>query len=161
MPRNAEIEEELEDDYDVEISAGDKRVIVEGKTTVPFKTFVGLVLQRKVTGLFQDHGNKSVILDSELLTKLASAPQDNPDNHAHVVMVTLGVGILIGVFALALLQGILIFFEQPITQTGFFAIAGGLFVLATLVQVATLAKRRNRADKILEAMERVAMTLKR
>ncbi|HLD63705.1 MAG TPA: hypothetical protein VI913_02300 [Candidatus Peribacteraceae bacterium] len=161
MPRNAEVDDEFDTDYEVEIPTGDRKVIVEGKTNVPFKTFVGLVLQRKVTGLFQDHGNKSVIIDSEVLTKLASAPQDNQDNHAHVVLVTLVVGMLIGVFALSLVQGILIFFKQPITQTGFLALAGGLFVLAALVQLATMAKRRNRADKILEVMERVAWTLKR
>ena len=67
---------------EVEISGGDRRAVIEGKTGVPFKTFVALVLQRKVTGLFQEYGNRPVIVESEMLTRLASAPQDNPQNQA-------------------------------------------------------------------------------
>ena len=55
----------------------------------------------------------------------------------------------------------LIFLKQPINLTGFLAIAGGLFLLAALVQIGMTIKKQNRAEKVLDVMERVAATLKR
>ena len=95
-------------DLEVDISSGENRAIVEGKTTVPFKTFVALILQRKVTALFKDWGDKPVIVDSELLTHLASAQQDTRENTTHLVLVTLGVGMLAGIFAFSILQFVLL-----------------------------------------------------
>ena len=89
---------------DAKLKTDQGRAIVEGKTAVPFKTFVQLVLQRKVIQLFKDWGKDPVIIDSELLTSLASAPGDSQENREQLVMVTLGVGVLAGVFVMSLMQ---------------------------------------------------------
>ena len=91
-------------DLEVEVKTESSKAVITGKTSVPFRTFVGLVLQRKVLQLFKDWGEEPVILSSSLLTNLASAPQDSQENKAHLVTVTLGVGVLLGIFFLAALQ---------------------------------------------------------
>ena len=89
---------------DAKLKTDHGKAIVEGKTAVPFKTFVGLVLHRKVLSLFKQWGKEPVIIDSELLTDLASAQQDSQENKEQLVTVTLGVGVLAGVFVLAIAQ---------------------------------------------------------
>ncbi len=146
-------------DLEVEISGGPSKAIIEGKTMVPFKTFVALILQRKVTALFKDWGNDSVIVNSELLTSLASAPQDSRESHSQVVLVTLGVGILMGVFFLAVLQIGLSMFKVTLDPEQLWYIAGGLFALAVLVSILGRMKRKNRGEKMAENMEKLASLL--
>ncbi|HCI03610.1 TPA: hypothetical protein DE059_01655, partial [Candidatus Peribacteria bacterium] len=64
-------------DLEVKVKEEKMKAIIEGRTAVPFKTFVGLVLQRKVFPLFKKWGDEPVIINSELLTTLASAAQDS------------------------------------------------------------------------------------
>ena len=92
--------------HDVEVSlrSDGTKAVIEGKTVVPFKTFVMLVIQRKVTALFKDWGTAPVVIDAELLTSLAGAPQDNQENKVNLVLVTLGIGVIMGVLAFAVLQ---------------------------------------------------------
>lgn len=148
-------------DLEVEISEGDKKAFIEGKTGVPFKTFVALVLQRKVTKLFEEWGKSPVIMDSDLLTQLASAPQDNAENRAHLVLTSIGMGVLGGIFGMAVLGALLAVLKQPIGFTGYASIAGSLLVIAALIKVAMQIKKKNRAEKILDIMENVAWTLKK
>lgn len=148
-------------DLEIELKTEQSRAIIAGKTSVPFRTFVGLVLQRKVLQLFRQWGEEPVILSSELLTNLASAPQDSQENRTHLVIVTLGVGLLAGVFALAVGQVILLFFAVTLGTLELLLIAGSLLGLAILVSLLSKLQRLNRAQKIADTMERVATFLAR
>ncbi len=141
---------------DAKLKTDQGRAIVEGKTAVPFKTFVGLILQRKVLQLFKQWGSEPVIISAEMLTDLASAPQDNQENKEQVITVTLGTGVLIGIFVMAVVQIALTPWEIVLHQQELLMIAGTLFGLAVLIWALSRMKRKGRSQKLAESMERLA-----
>ncbi len=141
---------------DAKLKTDQGRAIVEGKTAVPFKTFVGLVLQRKVLNLFKDWGKEPVIIDSELLTDLASAPQDSQENREQLVTVTLAVGILMGVFVMAIAQIALTPWGIYLRQQHLLMIAGTLFGIAVLTWILTKSKKKGSNQKMADTMEKIA-----
>lgn len=141
---------------DAKLKTDQGRAIVEGKTAVPFKTFVGLVLQRKVLHLFKQWGNDAVIIDSELLTDLASAPQDSQENREQLVLVTLGVGILTGVFVFAVVQIALTPWNIYLKEKELLIVIGVILGLTVLVWALSKAKRKGRSQKMADAMEKIA-----
>ena len=146
-------------DLEVNIKPGDTKAVIEGKTSVPFRKFVGLILQRKVTDLFKDWGDDPVIVNSELLTGLASAPQDSQENKSQLILVTLGIGVLVGIFASAITQIILLSFGIAISYKELMIVAGGLVGLAILANILGRIQRKKKANKVVEAMERAAKLL--
>lgn len=148
-------------DVEFDISPGSTKAVIEGKTAVPFKQLVQLILQRKVTTLFQDWGKTPVVLESELLTGLASAPQDNVESSTRVVLTGMGCGVLVGVFVLATLQFGLSLAGITLQPTHHLLLSGGLAGLAALVVLLSRAQRKNRADKIVEGIEKIASMMKR
>ena len=141
---------------DVNLKTDQGKAIVEGKTAVPFKTFVGLILQRKVMNLFKDWGQEPVIISAELLTDLASAQQDSTENREQLITVTLGVGVLVGVFALAVLQIALVPWGVTLTAEYLLAIAGTLCGIALLTWLMGKMKRRSKGHKLTDTMEKIA-----
>ena len=141
---------------DAKLKPDQGRAIVEGKTAVPFKTFVQLVLQRKVLTLFKKWGGEPVIIDSDLLTSLASTPQDSQENREQLVIVTLGVGTLLGVFAMAIVQIALTPWEIYLTQQHLLVIAGTLLGLAVLTWLLMKMKRKSKSQKVADTMEKIA-----
>ncbi|MFH0851233.1 MAG: hypothetical protein V1876_00590 [Candidatus Peregrinibacteria bacterium] len=146
-------------DLEIELRTEQNRAIITGKTSVPFRTFVGLVLQRKVFQLFRQWDKEPVILSSELLTQLASAPQDSQENRAHLVIVTLGVGTLFGIFVFALGQVMLSMLDYELGSRELTLIAGGLVCLAVLTVVLARLQKLARAQRIADVMERTASFL--
>lgn len=148
------------EDLEVEIKAGDSKAIITGKTSVSFKTFVMLILQRKVTTLFKDWGEAPVIINSELLTGLASAEQDSQENKAQLVLITMGAGVLVGVFFFTILQILLLNVVQfPLDTRELLIIAGSLLGLAILVMALSKIKKRNKGEKLLNTMEKLSSLL--
>jgi hypothetical protein len=146
-------------DLEVELKTEQAKAVITGKTAVPFRTFVGLILQRKVLQLFKNWGEEPVILSSALLTNLASAPQDSQENRTHLVIVTLGVGILTGIFVFALVQAALLFWKIPLLLPHLLLIAGGLIGVAVLGVILAKLQKLNRGQKIADTMEKVAQFL--
>lgn len=144
---------------DVKLKTDQGTAMVQGKTSVPFKTFVQLILQRKVLTLFKRWGDEPVIVDGELLTSLASAPGDTQENRSHLVLVTLGVGVLVGVFAFAVIQIALVPFGIEMNQTYLLIIAGTLLGLAILTVLLSRVQRKSKGEKLADTMERVANLL--
>lgn len=140
---------------DAKLKTDQGRAIVEGKTAVPFKTFVGLVLQRKVLNLFKDWGKEPVIIDSELLTDLASAPQDSQENREQLVTVTLGVGIMIGVFVMSVAQIALTPWSIYLQQQHLLMVAGTLFGIGVLVWMLSKGKKKGKGQKMADTMEKI------
>ncbi len=143
-------------DLEVKVKEEKARAIIEGRTSVPFKTFVGLVLQRKVFPLFKKWGDEPVIINSELLTNLASAAQDSQENRSQLVLVTLGVGALTGVFFFAIGQVILLAAGVTLATRELLIVAGGLVGLTILVSILDRLRRKGKGEKIVEKMEKVA-----
>lgn len=151
-----------EDEVEVDITNAGGKAIIEGKTSVPFKTFVSLILQRKVQGLFKRSQKDIVIVGSDLLTALASAPEDKQEDRGKLVLVTFFVGILAGVFltvaTFLVLMGLRI---QPAMQDlGIvLGVIIGIAVLAVLLQKGQ--KKSGFKDKLMETMEKVTDTVSR
>jgi len=146
-------------DLEIEVKTESSKAVITGKTSVPFRTFVGLVLQRKVLQLFKQWGEEPIILSSELLTGLASAPQDSPENRTHLIIVTLGVGTLFGIFALAVGVSILLVLNITLGLREFMLIAGGLAGVAILVSLLAKFQRVSKGQKVADTMEKVAQFL--
>lgn len=150
-------------DIEVDINSGQlNKAVVEGKTAVPFKTFVTLVLQRKVQGLFKTNQNDPVIVGSELLTALASAPNDTREHRGKLVLVTMFIGIIVGVFiSAAVLLGLSLFSIQP--DRGDLLIVLGVIVLVIIlfILLQKSQKKTGFADKLQETMEKATDLLAR
>lgn len=144
---------------EVSLKVDQQRAIVEGKTSVPFQTFITLVLQRKVLPLMKQWGKEPVIVNSELLTGLASAPQDSTENRTKLLLVTLGLGAVLGVFALSSTQLALTFLNTSLRQREFLIISGGLLGLALLTAILGRLQRAQRNDRIEETIEKIASML--
>jgi len=148
-------------DLEIELKTEQNRAIIAGKTSVPFRTFVGLVLQRKVFQLFKQWDKEPVILSSELLTQLASAPQDSQENRSHIIIVTLGVGTLFGIFVFSLGQVVLSLLGFELGTNELMLVAGSLVALAVLAVVLARMQKLARAQRIADMMERTAAFLSR
>jgi hypothetical protein len=140
---------------DAKLKTDHGRAIVEGKTAVPFKTFVGLVLQRKVLHLFKQWGKEPVIIDSELLTDLASAAQDTQENKEQLVTVTLGVGVLAGVFVMVVAQIALAPWDIYLKERELLIIAGVIFGLGVLTFGLSRIKKKGKSQKLTDTMEKI------
>lgn len=142
-------------DVEVDLHIEGSKAIIEGKTSVPFKTFVQLILKRKVTNLVKDSGDEPVIVSSKMLTDLASAPDDSTENRIQLIVVTLGVGIVVGVFLSALLMVGLLSFSVQLDRIDFLIVAAVLLGLAGLTSVLGKTKKVDRGQKIADTMERI------
>lgn len=140
---------------DAKLKTDHGKAIVEGKTAVPFKTFVGLVLQRKVLSLFKKWGKEPVIVDSELLTDLASAAQDSQENKEQLVRVTLGIGVLVGVFAMAVVQVAVTPWGIYLKEKELLIVAGVILGLAILTFALSKTKKKGRGQKLTDTMEKI------
>lgn len=147
--------------HDVEVSlrSDGTKAVIEGKTVVPFKTFVMLVIQRKVTALFKDWGTAPVVIDAELLTSLAGAPQDNQENKVNLVLVTLGIGVIMGVLAFAVLQFALLTINISMGQQELAILAGGLVGVGLIGWLLGKVQVRGGGQRVLDSMERAAALL--
>src|SRR3989338_5147280 len=144
---------------EISLKVDQQRAIVEGKTSVPFQTFITLVLQRKVLPLMKQWGKEPVIVNSELLTGLASAEQDSVENRTKLLLVTLGLGTILGVFTLSSAQLALTFLDTSLRQREFLIISGGLLGLALLTAVLGRLQRSPRNDRVEETIEKIASML--
>ncbi len=146
-------------DMEVELNQEGSKAIITGKTSVPFTTFVKLVLERKLGNIIKNSGEEPIILNSELLTSLASAPQDSRENQAKLTLVTLGCGVLVGVFIFSLIQIVLPMLGVTLGPKDYVVMAGLLMGIVVLALTLERMKRRKKADKVTEAMERLTSLL--
>jgi len=152
----------MSDEVEVEITTSGNKAIIEGKTSVPFKTFVSLILQRKVQVLFKRSDIDPVIVSSDLLTALASDPQDKQEDRTKLVIVTFGVGIVAGVFlTVSVFLGLILFKIQPeVKDLGIvLAVIAGIVVLGILLQKPQ--KKSVFGEKFMESMEKMTDLISR
>ncbi len=136
------------------------KAIIEGKTAVPFQNFVTLVLQKKVLPLCKTWGKEPVVISSELLTSLASAPQDSQENRSGVVLVSFIGGALSGILALAVVQIGLLFAGVPFGWPELTIVAGSIVgVLLLLYVLIRMQRNLPTGEKFLETMEHVSSFL--
>jgi predicted permease len=147
---------------EVELSHETGKAIIEGKTSIPFKTFVSLVLQRKVTTLFKKWQDEPVVIGSELLTNLASAPDDRQEDRATLVLVSIGTGILFGVFCSVITALVLSLLKIDLNDMELGIILAalvGIILLVTILQ--RMQQKTSTKQKIYERMEKVTDLLRR
>lgn len=149
-------------EVEVEITSNGSRAIIEGKTSVPFKTFVSLILQRRVQMLFKTNQDDPVIVNSTLLTALASAPGDKQEDKGKLVLVTFGVGILAGVFlAVAAFLGLMLLrIQVEMKDLGIvLGVIVGVGILGILLQ--KNQKKSAFTEKLFDAMEKTTDLISR
>lgn len=137
------------------------RAVIEGKTVVPFQSFVALILQRKVTNMFKGWGKSPIIVDSELLTGLASAPQDSQQNLSNLVLVSIVAGILVGIAGFALVQMLLLSGQIVLGYKELGTIVGSIALLVVLLLLMMKGQKKPKGEKLVETMEKVAGFLKK
>ncbi|MBP9750584.1 MAG: hypothetical protein KBC95_01920 [Candidatus Peribacteraceae bacterium] len=147
-------------DLEVPLKSDPVRAIVEGKTAVSFQSLVGLVLQRKVLSLFKQWGKEPIIISSELLTAIAGTPQDNADNRQKLVLVTLTIGVVVGVFATCVVGLGLVLLRVPLGVREFGIVAGSIAAVSLVGWLGMKVQGKSSAEQVTETMEKVANFLK-
>lgn len=142
-------------ELEVQLRTENGKTIIEGRTPVPFQSLVALILQRKVSSLFKSWGNDPVIVTSDLLTQLASAPQDSKENRTKLITVTLGVGILFGVFLFGVVLLILSALRISLGQPELLWLCGGILAVALVGGIITKFQRNRQGEKLVETMEKI------
>lgn len=148
--------ESPDSDIEVQFKPESGKAVIEGRTTVPFQSFVALILQRKVTGLLKTWGKHAVIVESELLTSLASAPQESQENRSNIILVSIIAGVLIGIAGLAAIQIALLFSDITLSYRELGIIVGSIVLVVALLAVMMKAQRKPKGEKLVETMESVA-----
>ncbi len=136
------------------------KAVIEGKTVIPFQAFVTLVLQKKVLQLAKVWGKHPIVIDSELLTSLASAPGDSQENRSNMILVSLVAGVLLGVTGLAVVQIVLLLLKFPFGYKELGIIAGSIVAVLLLFVMMMKMRKMPKGDKLVETIEGVASFLK-
>ncbi len=150
---------ESHQDVEVQVRPDSGRAVIEGKTVVPFQSFVTLVIQRKVQQICKQWGKEPVIVNSDLLTHLASAPQDTVENRGHIITVSLGVGMILGIWlsAAAFLALVMAGMVPGIRELS--VVIGGILGLCILTLILMKMQRVKRGEKLVETIESLSSFL--
>jgi hypothetical protein len=146
-------------ELEVQFRQDSGKAVIEGKTAVPFQSLVTLILQRKVQLLFKQWGKEPVVVAGELLTSLASAPQDSQENKAQQLLVAMGVGILAGVGGMALALAILETVQVFVTRKELLIVAGVIFGVGFIVFGLMRVQRVKKGEKMVENIEKLSSFL--
>lgn len=149
-----------DNELEVQFKPETGKAVIEGKTAVPFQAFITLVLQKKVLQLAKTWGKHPVIVDSELLTSLASAPGDSQENKSNMVLVSLVTGVLLGITAFAVVQIVLLLMNMPLGYKELGIIAGSIAGVILLLMIVMKMRKKPKSEKLVEVMESVASFLK-
>jgi uncharacterized membrane protein YqjE len=136
------------------------KAVIEGKTVVPFQAFITLVLQKKVLQLSKVWGKHPVIIDSELLTSLASAPSDSQENKSNMIMVSLIVGVLLGITGFAVIQIVLLLIKIPLGYRELGIVAGSIVAVMLLLMAVMKMQKLPKGEKLVENIESISSFLK-
>ncbi len=143
-------------DLEVQFKPDQGKAIIEGKTAVPFQSFVTLILQKKVLPLCKQWGREPIVISSELLTTLASAPQDSQENRSHPIMVAIGIGLLLGIGGFAVTEVILETSQIFLTRKDLLMVAGSIFAVLLLGFMLMRVQRVKRGERIVESVEKIS-----
>lgn len=146
---------------EVSIEQLNGKAVISGKTSLPFKTFVGLILQRKVQTLFKKWQDEPVIVTTELLTGLASAPDDSQEDRGKLVVVTLAAGVVLGVFLTTLTLLVLTFLQVVPGLADYGLVIFIIACLALLLSIMQRSQKSSAKQKIYEKMEKMTDVLSR
>lgn len=135
------------------------KAVIEGRTAVPFQSFVTLVLQRKVQTLFKDYAKTSIVVSSDLLTRLASAPQDSRENRGNLVLVSIGLGVVGGVAVFSAVQLVLLLSDFALTWKEHAIIVGCIGGIAIIGAILMRIQKMPKSDKFTDSVENIARFL--
>jgi hypothetical protein len=139
----------------VKSEKGDQ-IVIEGKTAVPFSAFVKLILKRKVQGLFKQWQNEPVIISSDLLTQIASAPGDTVEDRSKIVLTAVVIGFCLGAFVMVAGIFILGILGIEIGQKELLFGLGAFLLVAVAVFAAMRVHVGKMRDELIEKVEQVA-----
>ena len=135
--------------------------VVQGKTSIPFSTFVQLILKKKVMGLLKEWGEEPIVFSSLLLTKIANAPQDKAEDKNKLVLTALTLGLCSGIcfsaVALLLLQALTV----TVGTRELVVLLGAFLVIGIAVIGASRLHAGKHINKLSEQIEQIADSLSR
>jgi len=149
-----------DNELEVKFKPDSGKAVIEGKTVVPFQAFVTLVLQKKVLSLTKTWGKHPVIVDSELLTSMASAPQDNQENKSNMILVSIILGIVFGVAGFAIIQIALLLINIPLGMKELGIIVGSILGVILIAALIMKMQRQPKGEKLVETIEGISSFLK-
>jgi hypothetical protein len=152
-------EHETLKDVELQFKSDSGKAVIEGMTAVPFQALIGLALQRKVFPLFKKWGRAPVIVNSELLTSLASAPQESSENRASLILVSMLLGMMLGVGGFALVIVLLGYANVFLTSKDYLIIVGAIGAIAILGFLLMNTPKRKRGEKLVENVEKLSSFL--
>lgn len=149
-----------DNDIEVDLDRENGTAVIRGKTNVPFTTLVTLILQRKVQTLLKTWKDEPVVVSSELLTSLASAPEDKTEDRGALIAVTLAVGIYAGVLLTTAVLLVLAVAGIVPGMAEYVIVCAVLLGFALLVLATQrMQKRATKRAKLVERMEKLAELL--
>lgn len=148
-------------DIEVSVRESATKAVIEGKTAVPFQSFVKLVLQRKVQALFKDWQNEPIVVSSSLLSTLANSPADSREDRGRLVLTSIVIGTCFGVFLTSLALLVLILLEVDVGPRELLTVVVVLFLLALLLQAAEKLNIDAYKQAVVDKVERIADVISR
>lgn len=144
-------------DVQVSVKASQgERAVIEGKTNIPFASFVKLVLKRKVQTLFRDFEEEPIILSSTLLTHLASTPEESREDRSALILTALVIGLCLGMFLMATAIVVLETVGFPIGRRELLAGLGVLLAVGLAVFAAMKIQTHRMKQELVTKVEEVA-----
>ncbi len=159
MPLPLEMRERMKKTGDVKLNIktpSGEQAIIEGKTAVPFATFMKLMLQKKLQPLVKDWQSEPVIISSDLLTKIASAPAESLEDRSKVLLTACVIGFCGGFFVAAFAIVVLGMMGVEIGQKELLVALTVLLVIALVVYSALQVHTRKIKEQFIEKIERIA-----
>jgi len=158
MPLPAEIKSRMKKGGDVKVTMKDRgdHAVIEGKTAVPFGSFMKLVQSRKVQPLMKKWQNEPIMLSSDLLTHIASAGGESREDRSKVILTAMVIGLAFGIF----ITGVVMFFMGilgiTVGQRELITVLGVLLVLGLAVYSAMRVQSGNAKQDLIEKVEKIS-----
>lgn len=148
-------------DLEVRFRPEDNRAVIEGKTKISFEALVKLILQRKVFTLFKKWGNEPIVVGSELLTSLASAPQDSQENKYNLILTSIAFGVIAGIFGFAVVEVVLHLAGYILGLREYLMLLVAMFAVLAIALILVKMQRVKRTDGFVETMESLSAAIGR
>ncbi len=149
-----------DNELEVQFKPETGKAVIEGKTVVPFQAFITLVLQKKVLSLTKQWGKHPVIIDSELLTSMASAPSESQENRSNMIMVSMVIGCLFGITGFGVVQILLLLLKVSLGYRELGILVGSIVVVMLLLMAVMKMRKLPKGEKMVETIEGIASFLK-
>jgi hypothetical protein len=158
MALPADIKSRMRKGGDVKVSMKEREehAVIEGKTAVPFGSFMKLVQSRKVQPLMKRWQNEPVVISSDLLTHIASAGSESQEDRSKIILTAIVLGLAFGIFLATMGLFLLNLFGMSLGQRELITGLGILLILGVAVYSAMRVQGSGFRQDLIEKIEKIA-----